>query len=244
MPSAPALLADSIERAGVPSVVVDTRPLCRSLLRVEFELETVPAIAAEPGAHAAFRVAQTQFRHFTIAEIDPVRFRATIIAQQHRGHKGESTGAEQALATWAPGDHVNWCGIQVSRGLRWRPNSDAVLLGDASTVGLASAFARRALRDGCRLTGAVEVEADAVAAAKHLLPAFEVLTSQTLPGRGLDAWLADFGAEGKGAVAPLYYLAGGAHIIQRLRADLRFLGVPRKSILSHPFWAAGKQGLG
>ncbi|MEL6180306.1 MAG: SIP domain-containing protein, partial [Myxococcota bacterium] len=121
---------------------------------------------------------------------------------------------------------------------RLRDATTHVFLGDETTLGLFACMAATA--EGA-VRGAIEVGEGCQAwpslAGLPLAPALRM----DRHGDALLAWLTSEAPRDSGATQ--FYLAGHAHSIVRLRAELVRQGWSKRSIATKPYWADGKRGL-
>jgi NADPH-dependent ferric siderophore reductase len=234
------LIADRVDAQSIPAVVVEHEPVGTNLTRLVLSSPAFGSATTDPCDVTAFRVSRTDFRHYTPAVLDQERSELTIIVHRH----GEGLG-EELIAGWSVGDDVKVCQWSSTRGFRWHDSADpVVLLGDATVISLAMAFADRAAREGRRALIVLEVDASDVEAARELVPSAVVVAAGQEAGAALDAWLADHPDQITSIERPEVYLAGHGQSIQRQRTFLReACGLDRRRISTQPYWATGKSGL-
>jgi NADPH-dependent ferric siderophore reductase len=234
------LIADRVDAQSIPAVVVEHEPLGAHLTRLVLSSPAFASATTDPCDVTAFRVSRTDFRHYTPAVLDQARRELTIIVHRH----GEGLG-EELVAGWSVGDEVKVCQWSSTRGFRWHDTTDpVVLLGDATVISLAMAFADRVAREGRRALIVLEVDGADVAATRTLVPDAVVLAAGHGPGAALDAWLAEHAHEVEALPHPVVYLAGHGQSIQRQRSFLReACSLDRRRISTQPYWATGRSGL-
>lgn len=229
MPTLPSpRLAGAAERwFGRPGTVVSLDEPAPGLRRVGFE---VPALRDKPwtrGQEIEFRVSERGFRHYTMCAVDPgsglleVLFALAADGPGTRWARGLALG--DPVAVMGPGG-----------GVRRQAGERELFLGDSTALGLFHALAPTA----AEATGAVEVPADTVPAARALLPGLDVLTEGAEPGEALLGWLGALDAP-----PPRACLAGHAGTLQDLRRLLRERGLGRSAIATKAYWATGRAGL-
>jgi NADPH-dependent ferric siderophore reductase len=127
-------------------------------------------------------------------------------------------------------------------GVRFDPDRPALLVGDATTVGL---FAGLAAAARAEVAGAVAVGAGDVPAVRTLLPGLEVLAADGDGGEAVTRWTADRADRHRGstAVEGRAYLAGDARTLAPMRARLVSAGHARRDVVTKPYWSAGRTGL-
>ncbi len=119
-----------------------------------------------------------------------------------------------------------------------------VLLGDATVISLAMAFADRARAEGRPALLVLEVDPDDVQATQLLVPTADVVAAGGEPGESLDVWLAAHRDRIASLDGPVAYLAGHGQSIQRQRTFLRdTCGLDRRQVRTQPYWATGRSGL-
>ena len=234
------LIADRVDAQSIPAVVVGHEPLGANLTRLVLSSPVFASATTDPCDVTAFRVSRTDFRHYTPAVLDQERSELTIIVHRH----GEGLG-EELVAGWSVGDDVKVCQWSSTRGFRWHDTTDAVvLLGDATVISLAMAFADRAALEGRRALIVLEVDEADVDATRALVASAVVVPARSEPGIALDAWLAEHHDEITSLQHPAVYLAGHGQSIQRQRTFLReACALERRRISTQPYWATGKSGL-
>jgi NADPH-dependent ferric siderophore reductase len=231
MPTLPTGLAARAERwfARPVTVTAADRP-SSTLHRVVFSGQSLLDRSWYPGAEVEFRVTDRDLRHYTPADFDPAAGTLEIVFHTAAGGPGSvwAAGLRPGRATALFGPHG---------GARWRLDRPALVLGDASTLGLLSGLLRAGTVPP---RGAVEVPAGDEAAAAHLVVGLDVLTARAEPGAALHAWLRD--ARDPGPDEPVH-LAGHGQTLQSLRTALRERGVARAAVRTRAFWATGRAGL-
>ncbi|MFC5677570.1 siderophore-interacting protein [Aeromicrobium endophyticum] len=234
------LIADRVDAQSIPTVVVEHESLGANLTRLVLSSPAFASATTDPCDVTAFRVSRTDFRHYTPAVLDQGRRELTIIVHRH----GEGLG-EELIAGWSVGDDVKVCQWSSTRGFRWHDTTDpVVLLGDATVISLAMAFAGRVALEGRRALTVLEVDAADVVATRHLVPDATVIAAGHEPGSALDAWLTGHAHEIGALPRPAVYLAGHGQSIQRQRAFLReSCALDRRRISTQPYWATGRSGL-
>jgi NADPH-dependent ferric siderophore reductase len=234
------LIADRVDAQSIPAVVVEHEPLGANLTRLVLSSPAFASATTDPCDVTAFRVSRTDFRHYTPAVLDQGRRELTIIVHRH----GEGLG-EELVAGWSVGDDVKVCQWSSTRGFRWHDTADpVVLLGDATVISLAMAFAERVALEGRRALTVLEVDAGDVEATQRLVPDATVLAAGHEPGSALDDWLAENAETITSLSHPSVYLAGHGQSIQRQRALLReACALDRRRISTQPYWATGRSGL-
>lgn len=234
------LIADRVDAQSIQTVVVEHEPLGANLTRLVLSSPAFASATTDPCDVTAFRVSRTEFRHYTPAVLDQRRSELTIIVHRH----GEGLG-EELIAGWTIGDDVKVCQWSSTRSFRWHSTTDpVVLLGDATVISLAMAFADRAATDGRGVLTVLEVHAGDVEATRVLVPTAVVLSALDEPGAALDAWLGEHPDQITSFLHPAVYLAGHGQSIQRQRTFLREVcELDRRRISTQPYWATGKSGL-
>ncbi|OEV06183.1 siderophore-interacting protein [Streptomyces nanshensis] len=243
MARVPRFLADYTQRRGFTTTVVSAERPSPGLLRVTFAGEDLRTREFSPCDVTAFRVAANDFRHYTPETPDPDAGTATVLFHDHGRHDAPGLRLIESLE---PGAELDWCGLASARGFRWTSPRSALVMGDASTLGLMAAMAGRAEAEGSRLLAVTEVHEPDAEYVRKLLPDAVVLLSAEEEGAALDAWLV--GTPAKEEIRRLapeaVYLAGHGGSIQRQRQALRTLhGLDRRTIRTQPYWATGKTGL-
>ncbi|MET0822109.1 MAG: SIP domain-containing protein [Aeromicrobium sp.] len=234
------LIADRVDAQSIPAVVVGHEPLGANLTRLVLSSPAFASATTDPCDVTAFRVSRTDFRHYTPAVLDQGRSELTIIVHRH----GEGLG-EELVAGWSVGDEVKVCQWSSTRGFRWHDTTDpVVLLGDATVISLAMAFADRTALQGRRSLIVLEVDEADVDATRELVASAVVVPARPDPGAALDAWLAEHTSEIASLEQPMVYLAGHGQSIQRQRVFLRqACALERRRVSTQPFWATGRSGL-
>ena len=234
------IIADRVDAQSIPAVVVGHEPLGANLTRLVLSSEQFADATTDPCDVTAFRVSRTDFRHYTPAVLDPERRELTIIVHRHGSGLGE-----ELVAGWSVGSDVKVCQWSSTRSFRWHDGPDpVVLLGDATVISLAMAFADRAAQESRDVVTALEVDAGDVEATRELVPGAVVVAAGHEPGDALDTWLRERPDAVTALGTPLVYLAGHGQSIQRQRAFLReACGIDRRRISTQPYWATGRSGL-
>jgi NADPH-dependent ferric siderophore reductase len=234
------VIADRVDAQSIPAVVVAHEAMGAHLTRLVLSSPHLAEATTDPCDVTAFRVSRTDFRHYTPAVLDQAARELTIVVHRHGGGPGE-----ELIASWSVGSAVRVCRWSSTRGFRWHASSDpVVLLGDATVISLAMAFAERAADERREVLTVLEVDAGDVEATRHLVPGAVVVAAEPEPGHALDAWLAENADAVTSLAGPLVYLAGHGQSIQRQRVFLReTCGLDRRRISTQPYWATGRSGL-
>lgn len=234
------IIADRVEAQSIPAVVVAHEELGAHLTRLVLSSEEFASATTDPCDVTAFRVSRTEFRHYTPAVLDAAQRELTIIVHRHGSGLGE-----ELIASWSVGDDVTVCRWSSTKAFRW-PDTEGpvVLLGDATVISLAMAFAERAETERRSTLLVLEVDAADVEATQLLVPSAVVVAAAAAPGESLDTWLAGHRDQVTALGRPVAYLAGHGRSIQRQRAFLREMcGLDRRQVRTQPYWATGTSGL-
>ncbi|MEV6349759.1 siderophore-interacting protein [Actinoplanes sp. NPDC051851] len=227
MPTMPAAIAARAERwFGHPATVTEVTVLSPGLRTVTMAGDALRGRRYRPGDEIEFLVSEREFRHYTPSAYDPGTGTCSVVFQTHAGGPGSAWAA--ALK---PGDPVSVMGP--GGGVRFDPTVPAVLLGDATALGLFAALEA----SGTQVSGAIEIPAEDTAAAATVVRSVEVVAASTLR-----SWVTAHGAEVAAAKSRVYAV-GHAQTIQQLRTLLRESGVSRQSIVVKAYWATGRTGL-
>jgi NADPH-dependent ferric siderophore reductase len=232
MPSIPAGLASRAERwFARPVTVTAADQLAPSLHRVVFTGPSLVDREWYPGTEVEFRVSGGDLRHYTPSDLDPADGALEVVFHTAAGGPGSAWAARLR-----PGGRTALFGPH--GGARWRFDHPALVLGDASTLGLFTGLLRAA---GPVLPrGAIEVPPGDAPAAERLVPGLTILAARSEPGAALASWLDDAPDPGPGERV---YLAGHVQTLQALRTTLRDRGAARTAIRTRAFWATGRAGL-
>jgi NADPH-dependent ferric siderophore reductase len=235
-----AVLADRVDAQSIPAVVVAHDEVSAHLTRLVLSSPEFASATTTPCDVTAFRVSRKEFRHYTPAVLNQEARELTIIVHRH----GSGPGAE-LIAGWSLGAEVKVCRWSSTRGFHWDDSTaPVVLLGDATVISLAMAFAHRAAIESRPALIVLEVDASDVEATRLLVPGAIVVAAADAPGACLDTWLGRNPDQIAGLDSPVVYLAGHGQSIQRQRAILREThGIDRRRIRTQPYWATGRTGL-
>lgn len=234
------IIADRVEAQSIPAVVVAHEELGAHLTRLVLSSEEFASATTDPCDVTAFRVSRTDFRHYTPAVLDAALRELTIIVHRHGSGLGEDL-----IAGWSVGDDAKVCRWSSTKAFRWPDaGGPVVLLGDATVISLAMAFAERAAEEQRTTLLVLEVDAADVEATQMLVPSAVVVAAMDEPGGSLDAWLVGHRDRVASLDAPIAYLAGHGQSIQRQRTFLRDVcGLDRRQVRTQPYWATGTSGL-
>ncbi|MFI7023063.1 hypothetical protein [Micromonospora sp. NPDC049900] len=233
MPKAPAVLGTIAEallgRTGHVEAVTEPFP---GFLDVRLRADP-PSGGWHPTQELQFRVTPTRSRRYNIRTVDP----------DHADRIG------LLIATRATGPGTTWARqlragaettILAGRHMPLRlAGTRRLHLGDSSALGTIDAHTR----DTAHLV-AVEVPPAAVAALAQRWPRHHFVAATPLPGDALQRWLESMTDTGALDGIDGALLLGHAQSLQRQRRHLHQHRVlPRKAIVTKPYWATGKEGL-
>lgn len=234
----PGFLADRVMATAHPARLVRRDALGHELIELVLGCDDFRDASFLPGDSTAFRVSRTDFRHYTPARLDTARGELTIIVHRHGAGPGE-----ELILGWGLGDAVPVCRWGHKKSFIWSDGDEPMMVvGDATVISLAMAFADRCALEGRDLLAVLEVHPGDVEATRGLVPDAHVLAAGPQPGAALDNWLTiNADQVDPGATA---YLAGHGQSIQRQRRILLdCTSLDRRQVRTQPYWATGKTGL-
>ncbi|MEL6639553.1 MAG: siderophore-interacting protein [Bacteroidota bacterium] len=242
MPTVPKWMANGMEKifSGLMSDVLVTQtdyPAPR-LKRIRFvgDLGDRPF---HPGQVIEFRVGDRDFRHYTPAHYDATAGICEVLFYLHG--RGPGSAWAEALRV---GDRVKLMGP--GGKMKYRDElAQHFVFGDETTLGLLQLFQSHAQQCGQHLEGLLELNARYQAWPVELGLGAMVVGKSTVPAAReavdqIQKWL---NAEPHRKSETAFYLCGRAQSIQQIQRVLRFCGIDRRRITSHPYWADGKKGL-
>lgn len=233
MPTLPAPVARTALRVfGSPAQVCGVDDLSPGLRRVELRCDALADREFGPGCEVEFLVDDRHFRHHSPCGHDG----DTLVILFHRPTAGPGGRWSDALR---PRMVLDLLGPGRARHSPRPLRAPALLLGDASALGVLGWLTAEALAHGVPVHGAVEVPAPDVEVAAGYAPGLDVIVTAHRPGAALHEWL---GREPHRAGEQAVCL-GHAQSLQSLRTELLSRGVPRRSITTRPYWSTGRTGL-
>ncbi|MEU6742190.1 hypothetical protein [Streptosporangium sandarakinum] len=236
MPQAPTLIGKLAESLmGRRARVLGLGEPAPGFVEVELRAEAPPG-GWRPGHEIQVRATPTQGRRYTVRTVDahdPEH--VTVLAATQAGGPG---------TRWVRGLRAD-AEFTVLTG-RHRPlcehGTPRLYLGDGCTLGTIDAYAHA--HAGIQDTVVIEVSSDALHSLLDRWPQHRFLPTGQAPGDALQTWLEHAAANGELAGVEGALLLGHAQSLQRQRRTLIDGGIlPRRAIITKPYWATGKQGL-
>lgn len=240
MPSVPKWFGDALEKVSSKYYhlvrITQVDHLNESLKKVRFEGD-LGSLSFTAGQVIEFRVTDRDYRHYTPCLFDPAQNVCEVIFYLH----GNGVGSAWASAL-KEGQELKLIGPGGKLAYR-EAFSTHFVFGDETSIGLLRCMGSECGKRGHRLIGLLEL------APEHI---------RWQVGQDSDTMIvrASMESPAKRAMEMLklrkhqyavdnacFYLTGRAKSIQRLRDYLIKSGIPRKQILTDPYWAEGKKGL-
>ena len=228
-------LSRAVARMIAPrTTIVATETPADGFVAITLEAPGFRSVTWTPGCKVQVAMGSVfETRTYTPVEWDPARGRTRIVGFLHGAGPGSAWLREATV-----GDTCDVLGPRHSLDLR-KAAALVALFGDETSLGLARALSSMGVAASCRFEARDPASMRRTAGAWHLRDV-EVVARTAGDGH-LDMLVAPLPA--LAVAGTTFVLTGRAQAIQRLRAELRNLGVPPGRIMAKAYWAPGKVGL-